>query len=53
MDEICPPSTVYAAYNHYKGPKEIYVGHYNHHENNRGYPVFEKVKFLNNIWPTR
>jgi cephalosporin-C deacetylase len=23
MDETCPPSTVYAAYNRYGGPKEI------------------------------
>ncbi|MER3443975.1 MAG: acetylxylan esterase, partial [Meiothermus sp.] len=23
MDDVCPPSTVYAAYNHYAGPKEI------------------------------
>ena len=32
MDEICPPSTVYAAYNHYAGDKEISVYEYNHHE---------------------
>ena len=25
MDDICPPSTVFAAYNHYGGPKEIRV----------------------------
>ena len=25
MDTICPPSTVFAAYNHYAGPKEIKV----------------------------
>jgi cephalosporin-C deacetylase len=32
MDEICPPSTVFAAYNHYAGPKEIRVWPYNGHE---------------------
>jgi cephalosporin-C deacetylase len=33
MDEICPPSTVFAAYNHYAGPKEIEVYPFNGHEN--------------------
>ncbi|WJX99563.1 acetylxylan esterase [Curtobacterium sp. 458] len=32
MDPICPPSTVYAAYNAYAGPKEITVWEYNGHE---------------------
>jgi cephalosporin-C deacetylase len=32
MDEICPPSTVYAAYNAYAGPKEIREYAYNEHE---------------------
>lgn len=32
MDEICPPSTVYASYNHYAGPKDIAVYAYNGHE---------------------
>lgn len=32
MDLICPPSTVFAAYNHYAGPKEIVVYPYNGHE---------------------
>jgi cephalosporin-C deacetylase len=25
MDDICPPSTVFAAYNHYAGPKDIRI----------------------------
>ncbi len=32
MDDICPPSTVYAAYNHYAGPKEIREYAFNNHE---------------------
>ncbi|WP_258368856.1 acetylxylan esterase [Curtobacterium sp. MCPF17_046] len=32
MDPICPPSTVYAAYNAWGGPKEITVWEYNGHE---------------------
>lgn len=50
MDEICPPSTVYAAYNHYAGPKEIKVWPYNHHEGGESYQTLEKLKFLTLLW---
>ncbi|GAA2033785.1 cephalosporin-C deacetylase [Catenulispora yoronensis] len=39
MDEICPPETVYASYNHYRGPKEISVYTYNGHEGGGGHHV--------------
>jgi cephalosporin-C deacetylase len=32
MDAICPPSTVFAAYNDYAGPKDISVWPFNGHE---------------------
>ena len=32
MDPICPPSTVFGAYNNYTGPKQITVWPYNGHE---------------------
>ncbi|WP_392669034.1 acetylxylan esterase [Streptomyces sp. LN785] len=32
MDTTCPPSTVFAAYNHWAGPKEIEVYPWNGHE---------------------
>ena len=32
MDDIVPPSTVFAAYNAYAGPKEVQVWPYNGHE---------------------
>lgn len=50
MDEICPPSTVYAAYNHYAGPKEIRVWRYNHHEGGAVFQLREKIAFLRGIW---
>jgi cephalosporin-C deacetylase len=53
MDEICPPSTVYAAYNHYAGPKEIRVYEYNNHEGGGIYQTMEKTRFLDNLWPER
>ncbi len=50
MDEICPPSTVFAAYNHYAGEKEIKIWHYNHHEGGNNYQVVEQVRFLAGLW---
>jgi len=50
MDEICPPSTVFAAYNHYAGPKDIRVWRYNHHEGGGNFQSLEKLKFLNQLW---
>jgi cephalosporin-C deacetylase len=41
MDETCPPSTVYAAYNAYGGPKEIVTYPYNDHE---GGEAFHKAR---------
>ncbi len=50
MDDICPPSTVFAAYNHYSGPKEIKVWQYNNHEGGGAHQELEKLKFLNALW---
>ncbi len=36
MDEICKPSTVFAAYNEYAGPKSIDVFRFNNHEGGAG-----------------
>jgi cephalosporin-C deacetylase len=46
MDDICPPSTVFAAYNHYSGPREITVWEYNNHEGGGTFQSLEKLKFL-------
>jgi cephalosporin-C deacetylase len=51
MDEICPPSTVYAAYNHYAGPKAIRVWTWNHHEGGGTYQTGEALKYLRGLWP--
>jgi len=51
MDQICPPSTVFAAYNHWAGSeKDIKVYPYNGHENGRSFQTVEKLKFLKSIW---
>jgi cephalosporin-C deacetylase len=49
MDEVCPPSTVYAAYNHYGGPKDIRVYRYNHHEGGGTFQSCEKLKFITGL----
>jgi cephalosporin-C deacetylase len=46
MDTICPPSTVFAAYNHYAGPKEIEVYPFNGHENGESIQVERKFRRL-------
>lgn len=51
MDTICPPSTVYAAYNHYAGPKQMTVWEYNNHEGGGSYQVKDKLDFLRQLWP--
>ena len=47
MDTICPPSTVFAAYNHYAGQKEIKIWEFNNHEGGEGFQGFEKLKYAN------
>ncbi len=50
MDQVCPPSTVYAAYNYWAGEKEIKVYPYNGHEGGASYQTIEKLKFIKSIW---
>lgn len=50
MDTICPPSTVFAAYNHYPGPKDIRVYPYNNHEGGENFQFREKLAFLRSQW---
>ena len=46
MDQICPPSTVFAAYNHYAGPKDIRVWEYNDHDGAAPQQAVEQLEFL-------
>ena len=46
MDNICPPSTVFAAYNYYNGEKEIKVYPFNNHEGGGVFHTLEKIKFV-------
>lgn len=46
MDQITPPSTVFAAYNHYLGPKDIRVLPYSGHDAGRLHHVRDQLAFL-------
>lgn len=50
MDMICPPSTVFAAYNYVDAPKNIKVYPYNEHEGGALYHTLEKIRFLRELW---
>lgn len=49
MDDVCPPSTVFASYNHYAGPKEITVYPYNGHEGGGAFAPEAQLKYLRKL----
>ena len=46
QDCVCPPSTVFAAYNHYAGPKDLRVWPFNAHEGGGGVQAALRIDFL-------
>lgn len=49
MDTVCPPSTVFAAYNHWAGPKEIQVYPWNNHEGGSAVQVGVQLRALRDL----
>ena len=49
MDAICPPSTVYAAYNHWAGDKDIVVWKFNGHEGGENHQRVRQLRFLDEV----
>ena len=49
MDLICPPSTVYAAYNYWAGPKQITVWPFNQHNGGETFQTREKLRFVQGL----
>ena len=49
MDAVCPPSTVYAAYNSYAGPKRMVVYPYNQHEGGEAFHIREQLAFVREL----
>lgn len=52
MDDICPPSTVYAAFNAWAGPKRIVEYPFNRHEGGGGFHEGEVLGFLHEVFGT-
>jgi cephalosporin-C deacetylase len=50
MDDICPPSTVFAAYNHYAGEKDMRAWHFNNHEGGETFMEREVLDFVRESW---
>lgn len=50
MDTTCPPSTVYASYNHVRSEKDIIEYHFNNHEGGGFQHKVEKIRFLRRLW---
>lgn len=46
MDATCPPSTVFATYNAYAGPKEIEVYEFNDHEGGQAFHQVRQLAWL-------
>jgi cephalosporin-C deacetylase len=46
VDDITPPSTVYAAYNHYAGAKQLKVYPFNGHEGGGPFHAIAKLEYL-------
>ncbi|MET9341161.1 acetylxylan esterase [Nonomuraea sp. NPDC003804] len=46
MDDVCPPSTVFAAYNHWQADKEITVWPWNNHEGGGGFQREEQLRYV-------
>jgi cephalosporin-C deacetylase len=48
-DPICPPSTVFAAYNGYGGPADLRVWEWNEHEGGEAFQELEQVTWLSSV----
>jgi cephalosporin-C deacetylase len=49
MDDITPPSTVFAAYNHYRGPADIRIWPFNGHDAGNLHQQAERFAFLEGL----
>jgi cephalosporin-C deacetylase len=49
MDLVCPPTTVFSAYNAYAGPKDIAVYEYNDHEGGEAFHRTRQLEWLADV----
>jgi len=52
MDTVCPPSTVFAAKNHYRGNADIEVYPFNGHEGGGGHHFLTQLRWLEDLGRT-
>ncbi|MFF3291315.1 acetylxylan esterase [Streptomyces sp. NPDC003023] len=50
MDDICPPSTCFAAYHQYAGPKDVRVYEFNGHEGGGGHQQRAQLAWLRELF---
>jgi len=50
MDDVCPPSTVYAAFNAYPGRKQMVEYPFNRHEGGQQFHEARKLAFLHDVF---
>jgi cephalosporin-C deacetylase len=50
MDDICPPSTCFAAYHRYAGPKDVRVYEFNGHEGGGGHHQRAQLAWLRELF---
>lgn len=49
LDDVCPPSCVFAAHNHYAGPTRMKVYPYNGHEQGGAFQDVEHLRFIREL----
>jgi cephalosporin-C deacetylase len=49
-DIVCPPSTVFAAYNAYAGRKDIEIYEFNDHEGGEAFHSGRQLRWLRSLW---
>ncbi|MCQ4206956.1 acetylxylan esterase [Streptomyces longispororuber] len=50
MDDVCPPSTCFAAYHRYAGPKDVRVYEFNGHEGGGGHHRREQLTWVRELF---
>ncbi len=50
MDDICPPSTCFTAYNGYAGPKDVRIYAFNGHEGGAEYQQREQLAWVASLF---
>ncbi|MEW2071087.1 acetylxylan esterase [Streptomyces sp. NPDC007346] len=50
MDEVCPPSTCFTAYNRYAGPKDVRVYEFNGHEGGGEHHRAEQLAWVSDLF---